>query len=196
MDGLANLFPKAKPIPECVKILIDEDKAVFMTINSIMKKVELAHHFSKFEGTRLQPKALYSALVSFDGTAHPVMIDPNSLFAGQTICVPVWDSIKVCKSKEALMALSEIAGGTAETPIPAESFEDFFTRSMAVLPPLLACEWMESDMRDPCELLLESLSIISAYETKFAGSVDMSEVGASLGHIIKILWGAGKNAMV
>eukprot|EP00978_Attheya_sp_CCMP212_P016938 scaffold44783_cov43-Attheya_sp.AAC.1 len=100
MDGLANLFPEATPTPECVKTLTEEDKAVFMTINPITKKVELAHHFSKFCGTRLQPEALYSALVGFDDTAHPVMIDPASLFWSQTIRVPVWDSIKVCKSKQ------------------------------------------------------------------------------------------------
>eukprot|EP00978_Attheya_sp_CCMP212_P014953 scaffold38377_cov30-Attheya_sp.AAC.2 len=196
IDGLANLFPEGTPTPECVKTLIEEDKAVFMTINPITKKVELAHHFSKFGGTRLQPEALYSALVGFDDTAHPVMIDPASLFWSQTIRVPVWDSIKVCKSKEALMALSETAGGTAEVPIAAALFEDFFTRSVAVLPPLLACEWMDSDMRDPCELLLESLSILSAYEVKFAGAADMPEAGVSLGHIIKILWGAAKSAMI
>jgi hypothetical protein len=196
MDGLANLFPEAKPISECVKTLIEEDNAVFMTIHPITKKVELGHHFSKFGGTRLQPEAFYSALVGFDDTANPVMIDPDSLFAGQTIRVPAWDSIKACNSKEQLMALSETAGGTAEIPIPATPFEDFFTRSVAVLPPLLACEWMDSDMRDPCELLLESLSIFSAYETKFAGAADMPEAGASLGHIIQILWGAAKNSMI
>eukprot|EP00978_Attheya_sp_CCMP212_P036245 scaffold162830_cov52-Attheya_sp.AAC.15 len=184
MNGLANLFPEAEPTPDCVKTLIEEEKAVFMTINPITKKVELAHHFSKFGGTRLQPEALYSTLVSFDDTAHPVMIDPDSLFWSQMICVPV------------LMTLSETAGGTAEIPIPDVPFEDFFTRSVAVLPPLLACEWMDSDMQDPCELLLESLSILSAYEAKFAGAVDMPEAGVSLGHIIKILWGSSKNAMI
>eukprot|EP00978_Attheya_sp_CCMP212_P016939 scaffold44783_cov43-Attheya_sp.AAC.2 len=55
---------------------------------------------------------------------------------------------------------------------------------------------MDSDMRDRCELLLESLSILSAYEVKFGGAADMPEAGVSLGHIIKILWGAAKSAMI
>jgi hypothetical protein len=117
-----------------------------MLINPSMKKVKLAHYFSQFGGMKLQPKALYSALVSFDDTAHPVMIDPDMLFTGQIICVPNWDSLKACDTKEACVALSDTTGGTSEIPIPAVPFEDFFTRSVAVFPPILACEWMDSDM--------------------------------------------------
>jgi hypothetical protein len=88
IDGLANLFPEANSVEDCVKTLLDKDEIVFMTVNLITKKVKLFHHFNKFRGTRLQPDALYSALIGFDATAHPIMIDPELLFKGQTTRVP------------------------------------------------------------------------------------------------------------
>ena len=46
IDGLANLFPEANSVEDCVKTLLDEDGTVFMTVNPITKKVELFHHFN------------------------------------------------------------------------------------------------------------------------------------------------------
>jgi hypothetical protein len=192
IDGLANLFPEANSVEDCVKTLLDEDGTVFMTVNPITKKVELSHHFNKFGGTRLQPDALYSALIGFDETAHPTMIDPDLLFKGQTTRVPEWDSLKKCTTKEHILALSETAGGTAEEPIAAVPFEEFYTRSVIVIPPLLACELMDSENRDPFELLLESLSSLSSYDTKFAGTANMPNAGDNLAHIMQFLWACGQ----
>jgi hypothetical protein len=51
---------------------------------------------------------------------------------------------------------------------------------------------MDSENRDPFELLLESLSSLSSYDTKFAGTANMPNAGDNLAHIMQFLWACGQ----
>eukprot|EP00978_Attheya_sp_CCMP212_P013238 scaffold33308_cov31-Attheya_sp.AAC.3 len=159
MDGLKNLFAEGLSIPKCVKLLSKENDAVFLKINPINKKACLTHHFYKFRGTRIQPEALYTSLVGFDYKAAVVMIEISLLFHLETIRVPKWDSmLKECKyiaNLKALMAPPENAaaddsedegGGDA-------TFETLIFQNFLVLPPFLVHTLINSESRDPCELM-------------------------------------------
>eukprot|EP00978_Attheya_sp_CCMP212_P031416 scaffold118647_cov57-Attheya_sp.AAC.3 len=105
MKGLEGLFSEDLSILDCVKLLKDEDDAVFLTINPINQKVSITHHFNQFGGTRTQPIALYSTMIGFDHQASAVMINISSLLQGAKIRVPTWDTVKACKSISSLKDL-------------------------------------------------------------------------------------------
>eukprot|EP00978_Attheya_sp_CCMP212_P002653 scaffold5444_cov63-Attheya_sp.AAC.1 len=129
-------------------------------IHPITKHVELSHNFHVFRGTRLQPEALYGALVGFDPEAQAVMIDPGSLFDSEQLRAPTLASFNACKTKADLLALIEpaparvlIEADPDEEAAPADKFEENFTKTVVVIPPFLANEWVDNDSRDPLELL-------------------------------------------
>eukprot|EP00978_Attheya_sp_CCMP212_P018900 scaffold52251_cov47-Attheya_sp.AAC.4 len=198
MSGLKTLFHDGLTPKECAKILLDEDDTIFMTINPITKRVELSHHFHVFGGTRLQPEALYAALVGFDPEAQAVMIDPGYLFDSQQLRAPTLASLNACKNKDDLLALVEPApdvvlvgaeSGDDEAE-PEDKFEEHFTRMVVVIPPFLANEWVDNDSRDPLELLLQAQAAIFAFDTLHQGNALIPNAGLSMLHVLQFLWAA------
>jgi hypothetical protein len=69
-------------------------------------------------------------------------------------------------------------------------FEDIFTRLVVVVPPFLANWWVDNNIRDPMELLLEAQAAISAFDTLHQGNPNMPTASTSTRHILQFLWAA------
>eukprot|EP00978_Attheya_sp_CCMP212_P022536 scaffold67335_cov32-Attheya_sp.AAC.1 len=200
MKGLEGLFSEDLSNLDCVKLLKDEDDAVFLTINPINQKVSIAHHFNQFGGTRTQPIALYSAMIGFDHQASAVMIDISSLLQGAKIRVPTWDTLKACKSISSLKDLvapaapAEGADSDDEEAKEGEgaTFEEVYFRNLVIPPPFLAHILVDSGSRDPCELIIDSMNAISAFDTRHAEDQEMPSTTEALVHIVQFLWAAAK----
>jgi hypothetical protein len=199
MKGLETLFSETVSKSDCIKLLKEENDAVFLTINPINKRASIAHHFNQFGGTRTQPNSLFSAMIGFDHQAFAVMIDIDSLLQGVKIRVPTWDTLKECKSIasfKALVAPAEPVAGAEgideEKNEEGATFEEVYFRNFVLPPPFLANVLVDSDSRDPCALIIEAMNAISAFDERHKEDQDMPLATDALVHIVQFLWAAGK----
>eukprot|EP00978_Attheya_sp_CCMP212_P013879 scaffold34967_cov58-Attheya_sp.AAC.4 len=203
MKGLEGFFSEDLSILDCVKLLKDKDDAVFLTINPINQKVSIANHFNQFGGTRTQPVALYSAMIGFDHQASAVMINISSLLHGAKIRVPTWDMLKACKSiaslKDLVAPAAPAVGADSSDDEAKEgegaTFEEVYFRTELrdPYPPFLAHILVDSRSRDPCELIIDAMNAISAFDTRHAEDQEMpSATEAFLVYIVQFLWAAAK----
>eukprot|EP00978_Attheya_sp_CCMP212_P028677 scaffold99711_cov44-Attheya_sp.AAC.2 len=125
------------------------------------------------------------------------MIDPVSLFDSERLCAPTLASFNACKTKADLLALVEpaparvlIKADPNKEAAPADKFEKNFTRTVVVIPPFLANEWVDNDSRDPLELLLQALAAMSNFDTLYQGNALIPNAGQSMLHVLQFLWAA------
>eukprot|EP00978_Attheya_sp_CCMP212_P023942 scaffold74317_cov55-Attheya_sp.AAC.1 len=140
-------------------------------------------------------------MIGFDHQASAVMIDISSLLQGAKIRVPTWDTLlKACKSISSLKDLvapaapAEGADSDDDEANQGEgaAFEEVYFRNFVIPPPFLAHILVDSGSRDPCELIIDSMNAISAFDQRQVEDQEMPSATEALVHIIQFLWAAAK----
>ena len=126
MDKLFEAFDLTKIPSPCMIEAISKQQTVFLAQAPISNHILFLHHFSKIDGTRMEPDTKYFVLVGTGSSAYPAQVD-ESIFDKSTAKVPAWNSLIALADPDVVGTLVARANATDK---------DF--RKCIPIPPFLA----------------------------------------------------------
>ena len=164
---------------DVLKQLTEDQDTIILGVSQVSNKMKLFHSFSNLGGTRIREENKLVALEGFGPTATAVLLNESDINSPQTIKVPSYTQLKSCSDPSTV----------GECPASTTGREMFKNAPVIIIPPFVANAFIEMASRDPSQLLVETLSLINAFDARD----DTEESNKAKNHckyILKFLWAA------
>ena len=168
-DKNLALFSKATLGTESEEVRFQqafEDPDCFiMCIGQVTGEIKFLHSLTNLGGTRSRPGNILVALEGKGPSATPVFISEESLKKSFEVEVPTATSLK---------SLSDPAQVSTAKPADANA-RKFNNANYVILPPFLSKVYSELDETKPAQLLIETNSAISTFDTTHAAEANFNK---------------------
>jgi len=160
--------------------LSEDPDTVIMAVAPITGKMKLYHSVSNLGGTRRRKENLLVGMEGFGPSATPIKFDMGMIKTIVDMKVP---------RKEDLLTSTDAA---AAEQLDEDEFSPFKHAILVILPPMLVVPYLELDTRDPAELLIETVSIITAFDETHKDDDDFPDAKEECIYVLNFLWAVAK----
>lgn len=177
---------KSSLSPEALLTNLTEQDSVLLAVleDGDEKKLSIIHHIKNFGGTRTRTSNKIVALGDLDAGAKILKIEDTTLTTLQSLWAPKEADMLKCESKEDAEGCTAV--DTAQYRVKV--------LPVVALPPLLVALLLQTEERDPMELIHLFNKAASKFdEEKAEQGLDKGAAGKAIGYYLCWLWLAGKD---
>ena len=164
-----------------IREVTEDPDSIILAISPILNKVKLYHSFTNLGGTRVNPDQKIVGLEGFGPVATPVIFDTDSITGKVNVRTPPYNTLKYISDPENVNPTTVTF--TNNTP-------DFEHATFVILPPFLFKAFLEITKRDPENLLIETNSLIAAFDADIDANSTQEKAWIHCKHVVKFLWSA------
>ena len=165
---------------EIIQNLVEDTDAMILAIAPVTKKLKLYHSFTNLGGTRVKPDDKIIGLEGFGPTATPLLFKLDCLTNLLSIQTPTFTTLKSITD-------------TKDVATAAVSSQAFKNATFIILPPFVALAFIDLEITEPANLLIEATSIISTFDTANASTVGAEKAIDHCKNLAYFLWCAEKD---